>query len=198
MNNLIFTWTSFSSWGTLDWIAQGFGLLAVISYVISYLQKDSQKTLYFQLSGSIFWCLNFLFLGAVAGLVLNIIGTLRVIVYLFRKKYAWARHYAWYIAFITLFVLGGILSMFLTEDPTLKWTAILPICAFILTTIQLSLTSTFKIRLFVLLSTPFWIAYDIIFQNIAGLLNDSISIVSAIVGIIVIDIIQKRKMMKQN
>lgn len=182
----------FSSWGPRQYIAQVFGLLALLSYIISYQQKKTQILRWLQLSGSICWCLDFLFLGAPAGVLLNAVGIIRGIIYLFKEKHAWARHYCWYIIFITAFIGCGVAAYFMGEG----WLAIFPSLALVLTTISLSLESPLKIRIFAIITCPLWVIYELINLNIMGLLNELISLTSAIVGIIRIDILGKKKSSK--
>lgn len=179
----------FSSWGPKEFIAQAFGLLALLSYIISYQQKKTQVIRWLQLLGSFFWLMDFIFLGAPAGVLLNGVGVVRGIIYLFKEKHAWARHWCWYVVFIAAFIVCGVAAYFMGE----KWLAIFPSLALVLTTISLAIDSPLKIRIFAIITCPLWIVYELINMNITGLLNEIISLASAIIGIITIDILGKKK-----
>lgn len=189
MNQLLIKLFDFSSWGTNEWIAQAFGLLALISYITSYLQKKTQVILWLQLMGSFFWFMDFVFLGAPAGMMLNGIGIVRGIIYLFKEKHAWARHWCWYVVFISLFIAAGFIAYFIGE----KWLAIFPCLALVLTTISLAMKDPFKIRIFAIITCPLWVVYEVLNMNFAGLLNEAISLASALIGIFTIDVPAKRK-----
>ena len=85
----------------IEWIAQAFGLVAMFFHIFSYQQKTPRGVIVFQMFSSILFSVNYLLLGALVGMCMNIIGLMRAIVYANREKFR-ADHILWLIFFISL------------------------------------------------------------------------------------------------
>ena len=87
-------------------LAQAVGILALITAVISFQQRDIKKLILCQLLSNITFGIHFAMIGAYTGSVLNIISALRAVVFYFKGKKAWASLPVWPWIFIGLFAVS--------------------------------------------------------------------------------------------
>ncbi len=179
----------FENWGVLDWIAQAIGLLALFFFSFSFLQKSRKGILAFQLCGSACWVANMILINAVAGAVLNAISVIRAAIFLVGEKKSWANHWSWAPILSVAYAAGGVFSYFTGDG----WTAILPSVALIIATFSFIIHDPFKIRLINFFCCPIWLTYQILHGNISGILNEIISMIVVLIGIISIDLIGRKR-----
>ena len=65
--------------------AQIFGIGAMLSLFLIYQQKSRKKILFAKLSADVFWVVHYLCLGGYAGMIPNLVGILRELVFIGRK-----------------------------------------------------------------------------------------------------------------
>lgn len=150
------------------------GLGAMISLFLIYQQKSRKKILICKLSADIFWVLHYFSLGATAGMIPNLVGIFRELVFVNRKIKKWANTPLWACLFITVNFVLGICSY---EE----WYDIVPIIASAFVTVSLWIDSP---RLMKLISIPVSLAffvYDIFVLSYVGMINECIAIVSIII-----------------
>lgn len=174
----------FTEGGTLGIVAQIIGIFGMIATVGSFQMKTQKSITVMQLCAGFLWTTHMMMLGAWAGAVMNGISIFRAAVFMFRKSHAWARHYGWRIFFILLCAGGAAFSAFQGDE----WWALLPLCGMILTTFALSCDHPFFVRLFMLCNDPFWLIYNINSGSISGTLTESLNIISAISGMLRLDL----------
>lgn len=175
-----------------DFIAQGIGIIAMFFNVLSYQSKTSRGVVLMQLCGGALFSVNYFMIGAPVGAMLNILVTFRAIVYSNRKKFN-AGSIFWVVLFTLLFILSYILSfalpIFNTEfNLSNAVFGILPVIAMTFVTISFRSDKASVIRYFSLISCPCWLLYNIVNFNLGAIICDSISLISAIVGIFRYDI----------
>ena len=68
-------------------IAQIVGIVAMAFNILSYQGKKQKTIVTLQLFGSMLFSVNYLLLGATVGGILNIIGTVRAVVFFFGDKF---------------------------------------------------------------------------------------------------------------
>ncbi len=154
--------------------AQIFGLFAMLSLFIIYQQKSRKKIIIAKLSADICWVAHYLCLGGIAGIIPNMVGIFRELVFINRKDKAWANKLVWPIVFIAINFGLGMTTFH-------SFYNILPIAASAFVTVSLWIDNP---KLTKIITTPVCIAfmiYDFYVKSYIGMINESISIVSIII-----------------
>lgn len=175
---------------TFDLIAQAVGIVAMAFNILSFQQKTHKTVITFQLFGSILFAVNFFMLGATVGGILNLVGTLRAIVFMNREKLR-ADHIGWLVFFTTLYAASYILTftVFGKEMTLLSGIIeLLPVMAMTATTISFRLQSARSIRYFGLFSSPSWLIYNIINFAVGAIICEVLSLCSIVIGLIRYDL----------
>jgi hypothetical protein len=122
-------------------------------------------------------CLQYLFLGAYSGLVLNIFGVIRNLIFSNREKskICGAKWMPYFLA-----LLMGAVSIFTWEG----YHSLFIILGIMINTVCLGICDSQKLRYSILLTCPMIFVYNVFAGAYAGMLNESISTVSAAVGIV--------------
>ncbi len=162
------------------YIAQFVGFLGMAACFMIFQQNERKKLLLWKLTADFLWFLHYVLLGGFSGAAVCVIAMIRGTVYLNEGK-KWANKKVWICILFALnipFVIStwnGIMSIF----PTLaSYTAI---CSFAMQKPKLT-------RILGIPVSAFMITYDIFTGSIAGLINESVSITSTIIGFIRHDI----------
>ena len=167
-------------------LAQIIGIIAMVFNILSYQGKKQKSVIALQLVGCTLFCLNYLLLGATVGGLLNIIGTVRSVVFLFKDKIK-ADRPIFAVLFSIAFFSVYILNFFVFgKEITAKNLIIelLPVFASILLTLSYRLKSAAKIRLCGLISSPAWLTYNITVGSIGAIICEVLTLSSIIIGII--------------
>ena len=149
------------------------GLGAMISLFLIYQQKDRRRILLCKLSADVFWIAHYFLLGATAGMIPNLVGIFRELVFINRGKKKWAATPFWAALFILINLTLGILSFDV-------WSDIIPIIASSFVTVSLWINNPNLTKLITLPVCAAFLTYDIFVGSYMGILNESISIVSII------------------
>ena len=153
------------------------GIGAMVSLFLIYQQKSRSGMLICKLSADIFWSAHYLCLGAVGGMIPNVIGIFRELVFINRKKHKWAASFLWPIVFILINWTWGLFTLS-------HWYNLFPLCASTVVTISLWIDNP---RLTKLISIPVslsFLVYDIFVGSYVGVINESIAICSIIISLI--------------
>lgn len=157
-------------------VAQIFGILSLISYLIS-TQIDNRKKFFFWFSGTaIFSAIQYFLLGGLSGFAANIIPIFRNAVY---SKYKKAPSF-WVGFFCVAVILAGI---FFYSGPI----SLLPIAETIIYTIYLSESNLTHFRLIQIFSSTFMIAYNIIIGAYTALFIIAAQVLFVFIGTIRFD-----------
>ena len=159
------------------WIAQLYGVGAMISLFLIYQQKSRKKLIAAKLSADVFWVAHYLCLGGTAGAIPNGVGIFRELIFLKRKEARWAGVVVWPIVFVLINWTLGALSFDSPFD-------ILPIAASTFVTISLWIDNP---RLTKLISIPVsaaFLIYDVYIGSYIGIVNESIAIGSILVSFV--------------
>ena len=173
-------------------VAQGIGIVAMFFNIFSYQMRTSRGVVLMQLVGGALFSVNYFMIGASVGAMLNLLVTLRAIVYSNREKFG-ADSLFWIALFSLLFVSTYVLSFTVPIFNT-EWNlpnavfGILPVFAMILVTWSFRANKASVIRRLSLISCPCWLIYNIFSFNIGAIICDSVSLISAVVGIFRYDI----------
>ncbi|MBQ9116583.1 MAG: YgjV family protein [Clostridia bacterium] len=166
-------------------VPQLIGYIAAIIMVLSLQMRTQKGFVILQLISAACWVVHLGLLSAFSGMLLNIIGVARCVVFAQRDEKKWARSVAWYPIFISLYAVATLLAVFVFSD---GWRAWLPFFGMIITTFAMTRTDPFKIRLLCIANVPFWLSYNLLAASVSGVLVETFNFISAIVGIIRLDV----------
>lgn len=154
-------------------IAQLFGLGAMVSLFGIYQQKSRKGILAAKLSADVFWVAHYLCLGGYGGMIPNLIGIFREIIFLMRKEKRWASSLLWPIFFVCL---NWTLGIFTFSSPI----NILPIAASTFVTVALWIDNPSLTKLISLPVSATFLIYDVFIGSYIGVINEAVSILSII------------------
>ena len=175
-------------------VAQILSIVAMCIALLSFQQKKQRKILLLQFCSSTLFAIHFYMLGALTGCLLNLIGVFRAAVFANRGK-KWADHIAWPLLFCASFV-GVYLLNFtllgLKATPVNLLIQLLPTLGMFATTVSFRMKKASQVRVFSLISSPLWFAYNAITLSIGGMLTELFVMVSIIIGMLRLDIKKKK------
>ena len=160
----------------MELIAQVLGIVGVVFYFFA-LQAKTYKTLMIiqSITASIF-CVHYFLLNATSALALNIVIILRNFVYYNNdKKFFSCKLFPLIFAAIMV----GI-SVFSWED----YYSLFIIAGLALNTLFSALPNSQTIRKSILITSPLVLIYNIFVFSIGGIINETVAIISSIIGII--------------
>lgn len=160
----------------MEFIGQIFGLIAVVVSFVAYQMPTQKKILIMNLLVSISIMLNYAFIGAITGMVLNIICIIRNLVYMNRDKKIFSYNFYPYLFMAVI----GAISFFTGEGLH----SILITIGLIINTLSLSLKNPQATRITMVISCSFILAYNIFVFSIGGMINEAVAITSSIIGFI--------------
>ena len=181
--------------GTLEILAQGFGIFGMVFMILSYQVKSQRGLITVQLFGAAFFFLNFLFLGIaqntiLAGMLLNVIGILRCIVFTNKERFH-AEKSIWLFGFILSYILTYVLMFtLLGVEPNAKNLVVefLPVVGMTASNIAFFKSDARSVRLFGFIASPAWLIYDVVRFTLGGVITEVLSLVSIVIGLIRYDI----------
>ena len=155
-------------------IANIVALIAMAISFTSYQLNSQRKLLIMQIFSNLPTGISFMILGAWTGVAMNCIAIVRNIVYSNKKT----KSVRWIpFAFAAVMVLMGIYTW--TE-----WYCILMVTGWVVNTLSLSSPSPQFIRKTILVSSPLACVYSLLAQNYLSAAKETMSMISAIIGII--------------
>ena len=157
-------------------IGQIFGFLATAITVCAYQIGDKKKLVFVQSLAIFCTSTGFLLLGAMPGFALNVVCLVRNVVFYFQKEGSRTA----YVTGIGFAVILGITGALSWQGPV----SLFIILALMANTVITSLGNPQFLRKSLLVTCCMVIAYNVMVFNLGGILNESLSIVSAIVGLI--------------
>lgn len=160
----------------MEFIGQIFGLIAVIISFVAYQMPTQKKILFMNLLVTIAILLNYAFIGAVTGMMLNVVCVIRNLIFMNREKKIFS--YKFY-PYLLMVIIGG-LSFFTSEGAY----SILITIGLIINTFALSLTNPQATRYCMAISCSFIFSYNIFVFSIGGMINEAVAIISSVLGII--------------
>ena len=158
-------------------IAWIFGLGAMVALFSIYQQKSRRRLLFCKTCADACWVVHYFCLGGYGGMVPNLVGILRELVFVQRDKKRWASS-----IFVPIFFI--LLNWGIGFSTFSRPINVLPLAASTLVTVSLWLR---RPRLTKLLSVPVSIAflvYDILIGSYIGVVNESIAILSIMLSFI--------------
>lgn len=170
-------------------VAQILGILGALSMILSSWQKSRKNIFIFLLFDNIFYFLQYIALGAYAGAFTNVVGLFRTI--LFSKKGAnkFLKTNYPLIIILILYVLINIV----TYDGI---TSLFPAIASIIYAIVLWQDEPKKIRIGSAFMLAMWFVYNLFVGAYVGAVTEFILFISAVIALIKIDFLNKKKEVK--
>ncbi len=154
-------------------IVGGFGLLFA---VISFQQNTRKRILRFQMVAATFFSVHMYLLGAMTGMVVNIVGIVRnILFYKTQGKGTQSRALLYFL--IALYVIASAATY-------KNIFSIFPAMAVILQTVGLWMKNPKKIRRILIFATPCWFTYNFFNMSIAGMMTDVLSATSLIAAML--------------
>lgn len=173
----------------IEVIAQIIGVFAMAFNIWSYQQKQQKYIIALQLLGSALFTIHFFMLGAFMGGLLNAVGIVRAVVFLYKDKLK-SNHVLWLIGFISVYILSYVLTFTLLGKEFTPFNGIielLPVIGMTATTFAFRCRSAKNTRLLGLISSPSWLIYNIASLSVGAICCEVFSLISIIVGIIRLD-----------
>ena len=153
--------------------AQILSIIAMTIALLSFQQKTQKRIVLFQFCSSFLFAVHFLLLGAITGALLNFMAAGRALIYSKRDQ-KWAASPFWILLFSILpFGIYGASFAFFGISFRMKQAA--------------------QVRLFSLISSPLWLIYNIFNFSIGGILTESFSLISILIGILRLDLKKEQR-----
>ena len=160
-------------------LANIFGVLGICSATIIYQQKNRKHLLICKLITDLLWFFHYLFLGAYSGAAIAAIGACRDVVFVNRSK-RWAKSMLWLPLFIAVSIVCNVLTWKNAFSLFTLIASCLSIISFFIGKPKLSRILAFPISACML-------TYDIANNSVAGITNEIFTIISSLVGLLIID-----------
>lgn len=155
-------------------IVQAIGIAATGVQIASYQAARRETVIAWQAVGCALWVLHFTGLGAIAGAVFNILAGLRGVMAILGARWPALRRCLW------LFLPAIWAVSAATYQGPLD---LLPAVAVTFSTLAQISRKVLSLRLFMLAGGPLWLTYSILTGSWGGMINESSSIVSNLIGI---------------
>lgn len=156
--------------------AQFVGICAMLASVLSFQLSTRKKIIKAQIITVILFSLHFLMLGAFTGAAMNATSLVRNFVFLNKDK-RFFNGKVWVVIFVLINIITGVVFW-------QNWVSVLSIAGMVINTISLSLKDAQKVRVVMLMSSPFVLLYSIFTGSVGGVINEVFSEVSAIYALI--------------
>lgn len=177
----------------MDIIIQIIGGFGILASIISFQCKKHNLILFFRTLTEFIFAIQYFLLGAYTGMIVNLVGCVRNLV--FTKQISHNKKTTIsVIIFSVMFIVFGLASW---QGPK----SILIIIAKVLSTLAYSNKNTTFVRSIIFVTSTSWLIYNCCVFSIAGVLCESFTLLSLIIGIIRLDIIpalSNKKVKNQN
>lgn len=171
--------------GTSQIVAQLLGFVGTIIIVIGMQQKKYKHIVMCKIGNEFLSSIHYLLLGGYTGMLANFASCLTNGCYYFRIKKGKST-LPFQIVFGAMFVIIGALSW---HGPI----SIFVVLAKLISSVALGIKNPRTIRILNLISNPCWLIYNIYVGSIAGMITDSLVILSVMIAVIRLDLLPKRE-----
>ncbi len=160
-----------------DIMIQGIGFLAMAAFLLSYQIKSNKGLLISQSIGNFLFGLQYVLMNGVSGGLTSILIIVRNIQIMYKSKHPILGKPFWPVLYLVFDIVLVSLS----------WTglvSLLPLLAFTAGTLMYWSDNAQKIRLANLMCCcPSWLIYDVLTGSIAGIINETLAIISILISI---------------
>lgn len=152
------------------------GGIAILLFFLSYQVSEKKKLLVVQTVGTALFCIQYILIGAYSGFALNIVCVIRNILFYYRDKKVLSG--VWLP--ILLAVVMGVLSLYSWDG----YHSLLIAVGLMINTLCMGLCDAQNLRKSVLITCPMVLIYNVFELSYSGMINESISLISATIGIL--------------
>ena len=170
-------------------VSQIIGVLAVITFLLSYQQKKRKNIIIFNVVSRVLYILQYLLLGAFEGAVLDILGALSSVIATQKDKGFIKKHTL--ATVITIDIVIVVAGLLLYENVF----SLLPIVGVLLHTTAFWINDERIIRRVSLAGSPFWFVYNFVSRAYGSAVGDALTMGSIIIAMIKY---RKPKQLKQS
>lgn len=162
----------------IKWIANGFGVLSTLCFIISFQIKSNRALFIVQSIANVFYGTQFYLLGATGGLFNMFMQIVRNLLLCKINDWKWLN----WKGCAPIFCIPSLIYMIITWN---SWLDILPFIAFSVGTFCFWTNSAKMLRLSELICVaPAWMLYDFISGAYGGVLNELVILGSVVASII--------------
>ena len=162
-------------------IPQVVGIFAVLTFLLSYQQKKRRNIILLNALSRVLYILQYLLLGAYAGAVLDVLGTLSSLVAAKKETPFIKRHAAIVFLSINLLIVAAGLAVCFFNASALD---LLPIAGVLLHTSAFWLSDERVIRRVSLLGSPFWLVYNLASRAYGSAVGDLLTMISILTAML--------------
>lgn len=155
---------------SVNLIGQLVGIVPLILAYFVFAFDDRRKIIMFKTSSDLLWALHFLLLGELSGAIVNLINTVRNLIFSQKEK-KWCQH----IFIPVFFCILTVICTFLSGDGI---KSLFPAIGSCLAVIGFWCSSPQNIRRFNLPAVTLWLIYGIITGSVSTIISNSLSIIS--------------------
>ena len=152
------------------------GFVATALFFLSYQVREKKKLLIIQTVATALLCLQYILIGAYSGFGLNIVCIIRNLLFYFRDKKPFSAAWMPLLPTAAMIMVSG----FLWDG----YHSLLIIFGLAVNTLCMGYFSAQNLRKSVLLTSTCILAYNFFAGSYSGMLNESVSVVSAALGIV--------------
>ena len=152
------------------------GFIAIGLFFLSYQVSDKKKLIVIQTAATATMCLQYLLIGAYSGFALNIVCIIRNILFCHRDKRLLSGKW---MPFAMAVVMAAVSA--------LSWEgyhSIIIVAGLMINTVCMAFCDAQGLRKSILVTCPMVIVYNVIERSYSGIISESVSLCSAIIGII--------------
>ena len=162
-------------------IPQIIGLLAVATFLLSYLQKKRKNIIILNTVSRCLYIIQYLLLGAYSGAVLDVLGAVSSVI-AGRKHTPFVKKHTKAIIIVinTCIVFAGSVIAYINKSPL----DLLPVAGVLLHTSAFWISSEKIIRRVSLLGSPFWFVYNFLSRAYGSAIGDILTICSIVIAMI--------------
>ncbi len=169
--------------------AQCVGFLGTAILFVSYQMPVKKNILLMQIISASVFSVHYLllgsFTGSYTGMVMNIIGVFRTLLFYFEDK-KWFKRYAFTAFFLAVIIYIGI-------DSWKNIFSLFPILGMVDSTICLNIKKEKWFRICNFPGSPLWLIYGIYSHSYSGIIGEIITMTSIIIAIIRYDVLKQDK-----
>ena len=156
-------------------IGQILGIVAIIIGFVTFQMKTKRQILFMQTTTAVIFCVHYFLIGAMTGVVMNIVATIRNLVY----DYCGTKGYKTKLVPITFVVIQAAVAILVWE----AWYSVFVLLGICINTYCMSLSKPQNVRSSILVSSPLVFIYNAFTLSIGGMIYESVAVASSAIGL---------------
>ena len=157
-------------------LGHAIGFISVALFFLSYQRTQKRKIMIIQTVATALSCVQYLLIGAFSGFALNVVCIIRNFAFYYRDK----KQASDLVSPVLFAVCMGIVSIFSWEGMH----SLLITSGLVVNTICMGVFDARTFRKTILISSSLILIYNVFASSYSGILSESISLISVIIGII--------------